>query len=107
MLVTRNRNPSDFDVRMLAELAVDFTGRDIRSAVDEAMKNAFCEDGREFTTDDLKEVFEQVNPTAKIHKIEIHKLRRMVAGGKMRRANASEEKIVKKVDKNGSFVGWN
>ena len=100
MLIVRNRDPSNFDVSMLAELAVDFTGRDIRSAVDEAMKNAFCDNVREFTTADLKEAFEQVSPTAKIHKKEIHYLRRMVAGGKMRRANASEKKIVKKLDKN-------
>ena len=31
----------------------------------------------------------------------------MVAGGKMREANATMEKPVEKVGKNDSFVGWN
>ena len=106
MLTERNRDPANFDVDMLAEVAEDFTGRDIRSAVDEAMKNAFCEGGREFTTEDLEDAFEQVSPTSTIHKKEMLKLRQMVAGGKMRRANASEAKTLVKADKNGSFVGW-
>ena len=71
MLVERKRDPSKFDVKMLAEVAVEFTGRDIRSAVDEAMKNAFCDGGREFTTEDLMEAFEQTNSTSTIHKKEI------------------------------------
>ena len=107
MLVERKRDPSKFDVKMLAEVAEEFTGRDIRSAVDEAMKNAFCDDGREFTTEDLMEAFEQTNSTSTIHKKEIRKLRHMVAGGKMRRANATMEKPVEKIGKNDSFVGWN
>ena len=107
MLVERKRDPSKFDVKMLAEVAEEFTGRDIRSAVDEAMKNAFCDDGREFTTEDLMQAFEQTNSTSTIHKKEILKLRRMVAGGKMRRANATMEKPVEKIGKNDSFVGWN
>jgi len=106
LLIERRREPSNFDVRVLAEVSEDFTGRDIRSAVDEAMKNAFCDGGREFTTDDLKKAFEQVSPTSTVHKKEMLKLRRMVAGGKMRRANASDERPLKKASKNGSFVGW-
>ena len=106
LLIERRREPSNFDVRVLAEVSEDFTGRDIRSAVDEAMKNAFCDGGREFTTDDLKKAFEQVSPTSTVHKKEMLKLRRMVAGGKMRRANASDERPLKKANKNGSFVGW-
>ena len=106
MLVERKRDPSNYDVKALAEVALQFTGRDIRSAVDEAMKNAFCDNGREFTDQDLLQAFEQVNPTAVIHELEILKLRKMVAGGKMRRANTCNENIEFKVDKAGSFVGW-
>lgn len=107
MLLERGRSPSNFDVEHLAELSKDYTGRDIRSAVDEAMKVAFCDGGREFTTEDLEKAFEQTCPTSVVHKKSITKMRQMVTDGKMRRANASDCKAMDRLSKDGSFVGWN
>ena len=108
MLLERGRSPSNFDVEYLAELSVDYTGRDIRSAVDEAMKVAFCDGGREFTTEDLEKAFKQTSPTSVVHKQSITKMRKMVTDGKMRRANASNLIASRaRLRKDGSFIGWN
>ena len=107
MLLERRRIPSNFDVQRVAELSEGYTGRDIRSAIDEAMKVAFCDGGREFTTADLKKAFGLISPTSVIHKKQITKMRQMVTEGKMRMANTREGKNMGRLSKDGSFVGWN
>jgi len=107
MLAIRKRDPEDFDIKILARMSEGFTGRDIRSALDDAMKVAFFEDARELTTADLITAFTQTSPTSEVHKAAIMAMRQQVIEGKMRRANSQEFEPDLLADKDGTYIGWN
>ena len=106
MLEIRQRNPSEYDIDRLVNISDGFSGRDIRTAIDEAMKLAFFEDARPLVDSDLFESFSQAVPTSEIHKEQIAEMREMVSQGKMRRANSQELGADALVAKNGEYVGW-
>ena len=106
MLEIRQRNASEFDVGALVEISDGFSGRDIRTAIDEAMKVAFFEEARPLVDSDLFESFSQAVPTSEIHKEQIAEMREMVSQGKMRRANSQELESGVLVAKDGGYVGW-
>ncbi len=106
MLEIRQRNPSDYDIERLVEISDGFSGRDIRTAIDEAMKLAFFQDARPLVESDLVESFSQAVPTSEIHKEQIAEMREKVSQGKMRRANSQEPGVGALVAKNGEYVGW-
>ena len=106
MLEIRQRNPSDYDIDRLVESSDGFSGRDIRTAIDEAMKVAFFEDARALAEADLVKAFSQAIPTSEIHKEQIVLMREVVSQGKMRRANSQELEAGALVAKDGWQIAW-
>lgn len=106
MLEVRQRDPNDFDVQALVEISDGFSGRDIRTAIDEAMKVAFCDEGRPMDDSDLFDSFSQAVSTFEIHKERIAEMRAVVSEGKMRRANSQEFEEGILVAKDGGYLGW-
>ncbi len=106
MLEIRQRNPSDYDIERLAEISDGFSGRDIRTAIDEAMKSAFFQGARPLVDSDLVEAFAQAIPTSEIHKEQIADMREMVSQGKMRAANSQEFGAGVLAVKGGSQLEW-
>ncbi|MBT60338.1 MAG: hypothetical protein CMA63_02145 [Euryarchaeota archaeon] len=87
MLHERKKGKLDLNYNSLAAKSKDFTGRDIRGAIEEAMMGAFNEK-RELTQKDLEKVFQEVSTTASTHESEIEKMRILVKEGKIRSANS-------------------
>ena len=106
MLEIRQRNPSDYDIERLVGISDGFSGRDIRTAIDEAMKSAFFQDARPLVESDLVEAFSQAIPTSEIHLDQIAEMREMVSQGKMRRANSQELEAGALVVKDGGQIEW-
>ena len=106
MLEIRQRNPSDYDIDRLVEISDGFSGRDIRTAIDEAMKLAFFQDARPLVESDLVGAFSQAIPTSEIHLDQIAEMREMVSQGKMRRANSQELEAGALVVKDGGQIEW-
>jgi len=106
MLEIRQRNPSEYDIDSLVNISDGFSGRDIRTAIDEAMKLAFFEDARPLVDSDLFESFSQAIPTSEIHKEQIAEMRKMVSEGKMRQANSQEFEGGALVAKDGGLIEW-
>ena len=86
MLEERKKGNLGLNYDALAEKSEKFTGRDIRSAIEESMMNAFSED-RELTQEDLEDVFEKAISTSDTHAGRITHLRELVKEGKIRSAN--------------------
>jgi SpoVK/Ycf46/Vps4 family AAA+-type ATPase len=106
MLEIRQRNPSDYDIERLVGISDGFSGRDIRTAIDEAMKLAFFQDARPLVESDLVGAFSQAIPTSEIHLDQIAEMREMVSQGKMRRANSQELEAGALVVKDGGQIEW-
>jgi SpoVK/Ycf46/Vps4 family AAA+-type ATPase len=85
-LTNSKQDFTKFKINKLSEISNEFTGRDIRSAINESMMIAF-DNNRKLTEKDLISAFEITAPTSKIHKGTIDKMRNLVLEGKMRRAN--------------------
>lgn len=86
MLEERKKGKLGINYDSLADKSLNFTGRDIRSAVEEAMMNSFA-DGRELTQEDLEDTFSKSISTAETHADRITHLRNLVKEGKIRSAN--------------------
>jgi SpoVK/Ycf46/Vps4 family AAA+-type ATPase len=89
MLEERKKVANEYDLSSLAKASEGFTGRDIRSAIEEAMMNAFMEN-RELSTKDLLGVFQDLTPTSVTASTQINKMRQLVVDGKVRSANTHE-----------------
>jgi len=92
MLEERKKKANEYDLSSLAKASEGFTGRDIRSAIEEAMMNAFMQN-RELSTQDLLSVFQNLTPTSVTANTQIDKMRQLVIDGKVRSANTHEGKI--------------
>jgi adenylate kinase family enzyme len=90
MLEERKQASKEFDLAKLATISEGFTGRDIRSAIEEAMMNSFMDGGRKMNTTDLIDTFQRVSPTSVTLKSEIESMRQLVLEGKVRSANTHE-----------------
>jgi len=86
MLYERKKGDLGLDAGALAELSKGFSGRDIRSAIEEGMMGAFTE-GRELEEGDLVKSFNQTVPTSTLQSKKIKELRKLVKDGKIRSAN--------------------
>ena len=78
----------DLDTTALSKICDGFTGRDIRSAIEEAMMAAFGDEQRELRQEDLKKAFEGIKPTSVVHQESIQAMRKLVSEGKIRSANS-------------------
>ena len=61
----RGREPSAFDSWKLAEHTDKFSGAEIEQAIIDAMFDAFADDGREVTTDDILRAVRRTVPLAR------------------------------------------
>ena len=86
MLYERKKGDLGLDAGALAELSRGFSGRDIRSAIEEGMMGAFME-GRELEQGDLVKSFNQTVPTSTLQSKKIKEMRKLVKDGKIRSAN--------------------
>lgn len=88
----------EIDTMALAKICDGFTGRDIRSAIEEAMMAAFGDEQRELCQDDLKKAFEGIKPTSVVHQESIQAMRELVSEGKIRSANSLRTSVKKNHD---------
>ena len=88
MLEERKKGGLNIDYAGLAKKSSEFTGRDIRGSIDEAMAEAFAEN-RELRTEDLEKYFSKREPTSSIHAEKVEVIRKLVTEGKVRKANSS------------------
>tara|TARA_B100000767_G_scaffold27116_1_gene23633 strand:- start:20 stop:2689 length:2670 start_codon:yes stop_codon:yes gene_type:complete len=88
-LEERKKPSKNYDLKQLAKMSQGFTGRDIRSAIEEAMMNSFMQE-RILKTADLVDSFGHVSPTSVTLKTEIDAMRELVLDGKARLANTHE-----------------
>ena len=101
-LTNNKQDLTNVNIEKLAKSCNGFTGRDIRSAVGEAMMIAF-EQKRKITEKDLIAAFKIKAPTSIIHKETISQMEKLVEEGKMRMGNTH---IKKKKENDGKFTGW-
>ena len=94
-LEKRNRKPENFEIDILVEKSVSFTGAEIEAAIISAMYEAFADNKREFTTDDILCAIEETVPLAVTMKEQIDGLRAWAA----RRARHASKTSKRKVDK--------
>ena len=71
----RKRDPKKYDIRTVAAKSVGFVGAEIEYVVEEAMFDAFADNGREFTTQDLLTAIENVIPMSKRDREKIEVIR--------------------------------
>lgn len=71
----RKRDPKKYDIRTIAAKSVGFVGAEIEYVVEEAMFDAFADNGREFTTQDLLTAIENVIPMSKRDREKIEVIR--------------------------------
>lgn len=87
-LLKRGRAPENFDLRSLAEAAVDFSGAEIQEAVISALYDAFY-DSREVATDDILRSLRQTYPLARTMDAQIDRIREW-AKGRARNATGAD-----------------
>ena len=86
-LTIRGKDWSDFDIGSLTAATKGFSGRNIEDVITEAMTNAFYEEGRELTTEDILAVIREYKPTSETKADDIKAMRAYVKDGLMRTAN--------------------
>lgn len=94
-LTKRNRNPDNFDIDTLVKYSSTFTGAEIEAAIISAMYEAFDDNKREFTSDDILSAIEDTVPLAVTMKEQIDGLR---AWAYKRARHASKTKKKKVID---------
>lgn len=75
-LAKRGRDPETFNLEQLAEVADGFSGAEIEAAVKGALLDAFMDEERELTTDDVVLRVRSIRPTSEVKREEIEELRR-------------------------------
>jgi len=70
----KKRPPNDYDLKMLAERTVGFSGAELEEAVREGLFDAFAE-GRELATDHILRAIEKTFPLSRTMRDQIENLR--------------------------------
>lgn len=94
-LAKRKRNVSKFDLPSLVDKSATFTGAEIEAAIISAMYEAFDDNKREFTTEDILNAIEDTVPLAMTMKEQIDGLR---SWANKRARHASKLKIRRVLD---------
>ena len=94
-ITKRNRIPEKFDLESLVKSTATFTGAEIEAAIISAMYEAFDDNKREFTSDDILSAIEDTVPLAVTMKEQIDDLR---AWAYKRARHASKTKKRKIID---------
>jgi AAA+ superfamily predicted ATPase len=91
-IARRGRDPQNYDLRALASASNLWVGAEIEAAVVDGMFNAFSDEEREFTTDDLLGSVGRTVPLAKMASTKVEAIRNW-AKGKARLASSVEQKV--------------
>jgi SpoVK/Ycf46/Vps4 family AAA+-type ATPase len=81
-----NRDPRKFNLEAFAREADQFSGAEIKEAIFDAMHNAFHENAREFTSDDIIRAIKETSPLAVTQKEKVDALRTRANTSKWRNA---------------------
>lgn len=101
LLKRYNRDSSKYDLKKLAEKAVDFTGAEIEQVIIGAMFTRFDKDGKEFTNTDLVDEILATRPLAVTSKEDIDVMRSKAAN-KLRAVSSSGATKVFTLDNGGT-----
>lgn len=71
----RGRNPADFDIQTVAEAAEGFSGAEIEQAVISGLFDAFYDDGREVTAEDILRALAETVPLSRTMEEDMERLR--------------------------------
>lgn len=94
-ITKRNRKYEDYNVNRLVEVSASYTGAEIEAAITSAMYEAYADNARQFTTQDIINAIEETVPLAVTMKENIDELR---AWASKRARNASHINVKKKQD---------
>lgn len=88
----------EYNLDLLAKKTDGFVGAEIEQAIIDAMHNAFDDDKRDFTTQDIIDSLETMIPLSKSQRAQVERLREWLREGKARSASKTtiefEEKII-------------
>jgi SpoVK/Ycf46/Vps4 family AAA+-type ATPase len=83
------RNPADFDLKALAKKSANYTGAEIEEAVVSALFDAWNNDAKELTTEDIIRSLEEMSPAAEgIMSETVQALREIAQGHNIRYATS-------------------
>ena len=96
------RDPRDFEIPQVSKMMEGFSGAEISEVVSAALFTAYCDDGREPTTEDLKSAVVDTIPQSETNGADLKKMREQAAG-KLRVATSegrasSFEKAMRKLN---------
>lgn len=84
-----SRDPNNYDLGELVNVTDGYSGAEIEACVLDAMNEAFSDNEREFTTDDILSACHACTPLSQMRKQELDRMREQMS--KMRKANALPE----------------
>jgi len=83
--------PYEHGMPFLVEASEGYTGAEIEASIDEAMYNAFSDDEREFTVEDILAALRTIKPLSAARPEEVERLRQWVTEGRARPASEVPE----------------
>jgi SpoVK/Ycf46/Vps4 family AAA+-type ATPase len=92
----RKRRPETYkkyDVEMLAEKTRGFVGAEIEQVIIDAMYNAFDDNKREFTENDIVNSIKRIIPVSRLQRDKVEYFREWLVEGKV--ISASSEGVIK------------
>lgn len=92
-IAKRKRNPSKFDLEVLADVSKDFSGAEIEEAIISALFDAFSQQS-DLTTEIIKNSLEQTIPLSRTMSEELNRLRNW-SNGRARPATGTESNQIK------------
>jgi len=89
-LIKFKRDPSDFDIQLLASVSEGHVGAELEQSLIDAMHAAFSDGCREVTTADIERAIGQTVPLSRSQRTAVTKLRSWLHEGRARSASFSE-----------------
>jgi len=74
-LTKRKRDPGKYDLKRLAKASDNYTGAEIEKAIREAIANAYAEDSRDITNEDMLEAIHNTKPISTVTGEKINAIR--------------------------------
>jgi ATP-dependent 26S proteasome regulatory subunit len=86
------RDPSNFDIDQLATASDKYSGAEIEASVVNAMFDAYDDNGREYTTDDILKALKEITPQSKIF-AKVFEAQAQILKGRSRNANEDDKPV--------------
>jgi len=90
LILRKRRDPSKFDLNLIAKCSEGYTGAEIEKAVDNAVIFCFSQNKKELTTEDIVRSFGEFIPLSKSRSAEIETMRAWAKDGRAIIANSDE-----------------